>query len=100
MLEDYIHCDRIKKLEPGCYLTFEHGKVEQHTYCLLDNTPDNSISEQDALEFNDEGFRRAIKMLFNKDKELRENINAISEGNKSIDKIELASLLSALKLYY
>lgn len=81
MLEDRTLCDRIKKLEPGCYLTFAQGKVEQHTYCLLDNTPDNSISEQDALELLDEGFRKAVKLQFDKDDEYGyKHLVALSAG--------------------
>lgn len=81
MLEDRTLCEQIKKLEPGCYLSFEKGNVQQHTYCLLDNTPDVSITEEDALEILDEGFRHAIKMQFDKDDEYGyKHLVALSAG--------------------
>lgn len=69
MLEDRTLCDQIKKIEPGCYMTFQHGKVKQTQYCVIDNTPDLNISEEDALEIMDSEFRRVIKMEFDKDEE-------------------------------
>lgn len=81
MLEDRTLCEQIKKLEPGCYLTFEGGKAEQHIYCLLDNTPDTSITEAAALEMLDEGFRKAIQMQFDKDAEYGyKHLVALSAG--------------------
>ena len=81
MLEDRTLCEQIKKLEPGCYLTFEGGKAEQYVYCLLDNTPDTSITEAAALEMLDEGFRKAIQMQFDKDDEYGyKHLVALSAG--------------------
>ena len=81
MLEDRTLCEQIKKLEPGCYLTFEGGKAKQRVYCLLNNTPNASITETAALEMLDEGFRKAIKMQFDKDDEYGyEHLVALSAG--------------------
>lgn len=81
MLEDRTLCEQIKKLEPGCYLAFERGEVKQHLYCLLDNTPDTAITEEDALDILDSGFRRAIRMQFDKDDEYGyDHLVALSAG--------------------
>jgi asparagine synthase (glutamine-hydrolysing) len=81
MLEDRTLCDQIKKLEPGCYLTFEKGQVKQRSYCLLDNTPDLTITEEGALEILDAGFRKAIQMQFDKDEEYGyKHLVALSAG--------------------
>ena len=69
MLEDHTLCDKIKKIEPGCYLKFKKGKLKQIQYSMLDNTPDMSISKEDAMELMDSEFRRVISMEFEKDDE-------------------------------
>lgn len=67
MLKEYTLCDEIKKVQPGCYVLFENGKTKEHRYCMLDNTPDNSLSESDAIELYDQEFRRAVALQFEKD---------------------------------
>lgn len=69
MLENYTLCEEVKKVQPGCYLTFESGHAEEHRYCMLDNTPDYSITEHDAIELYDREFRRAVALEFDKDRE-------------------------------
>ena len=81
MLEDRTLCDRIHKIEPGCYLTFEHGILKPYHYCLLNNTPDRAITEKDAIEIYDNEFRRAIKLQFDKDDEYGyKHLVALSAG--------------------
>ena len=81
MLEGRTLCDKIHKIEPGCYLTFQNGTVEQHQYCLLNNTPNRTLSESEALEIYDEEFRRAIKLQFDKDEEYGyKHLVALSAG--------------------
>lgn len=69
MLENYTLCEEVKKVQPGCYVTFEDGCVAEHRYCLLDNTPDYSITERDAIELYDKEFRRTVALEFDKDRE-------------------------------
>ena len=69
MLEDYTLCEEIRKVQPGCYILFENGVVKEKRYCVLDNTPDYSMSEDDAIELYDSEFRRVISLEFEKDKE-------------------------------
>lgn len=69
MLENYTLCEDIKKVQPGCYVVFEKGEVMEYRYCMLDNTPDYSITENDAIELYDEEFRRAVALEFDKDRE-------------------------------
>lgn len=69
MVEDYTLCENIKKIAPGCYITIEKGNVTCHRYFLLDNEPDNTITESDAIDLMDFEFRRAIELEFKKDTE-------------------------------
>lgn len=69
MLEDYTLCQDIKKIKPGYYAVFENGFLKSQRYCMLDNTTDNTITEQDAIEIFDYEFRRAIHLEFKHDLE-------------------------------
>lgn len=69
MLENFTLCEEIKKVQPGCYVVFEKGNLTEHRYCMLDNTPDYSITEAHAIELYDQEFRRAVALEFDKDKE-------------------------------
>ena len=69
MLEDRTLCSEIKKINPGCYLLIEKGKVLEKSYCLLTNKPNYNIKENDAIEIMDHCFRNAIKFEFEKDNE-------------------------------
>lgn len=82
MLENYTLCEEIKKVQPGCYIIFEKGIVTEHRYCMLDNTPDYSITESDAIELYDQEFRRAVALEFDKDKEsgYNQHLVALSGG--------------------
>lgn len=81
MLENYTICEEIKKVQPGCYVVFERGNLTEHRYCILDNTPDYTLSEQDAVELCDIEFRRAVSLQFDKDREYGyKHIVALSGG--------------------
>ena len=69
MLENRTLCDKIFRLNPGCYLVFQHGELREKRYCLLNNEPDNSLTEADAIEIYDREFRRAVALEFDKDVE-------------------------------
>ena len=69
MLEDRTLCNQIKKIRPGCYLVFENGKLSEHRYYLIDNTPDYSLSENNAIDLIDANFRKAVSLQFEKDRE-------------------------------
>jgi len=69
MLDDVTLCHEVHKINPGCYITLKDGSLEEKRYYLLDNTPDSSITEEDAVEIVDKYFRNAIIREFEKDKE-------------------------------
>lgn len=69
MLDNVTLCHEVKKINPGCYITLQNGNLEEHRYYLLDDTPDVTITEHDAIEIVDEYFRRAVIGEFEKDKE-------------------------------
>lgn len=81
MIEDYTLCKEIKKIEPGCYLTYQNGKVEVNRYYMLDNTPDETITEEKAIEEVDRLFRQAVKREYEKDVEYGyKHVCALSGG--------------------
>lgn len=81
MLEDRTLCEEIKKIQPGHYLLYENNKLQEIQYFLLDNTPDNTITEKDAIEIMDKSFRSAVKLQFEKDKEYGyKHVVALSAG--------------------
>lgn len=69
MLEDRTLCNEVKKLRPGCYISIENNSIRNTNYFLLNNIPDNSISESDAIEMMDSAFRNAVQLQFDKDLE-------------------------------
>lgn len=69
MLDNRTLCDRIFRIPPGCYLVLQNGKLSEKRYCLLDNTPDETMSEKDAIELFDSEFRKAVALEFDKDNE-------------------------------
>lgn len=69
MLDSTTLCREVRKINPGCYITLQNGSLIEHRYYLLDNTPDPSITEQDAIDIIDHYFRRAVILDFEKDKE-------------------------------
>lgn len=81
MLGNRTLCDKVMKMKSGCYLTITDSKVEEKRYCLLDNTPDYSLSEEDAIELIDIEFRKAIVLEFEKDNEYNyKHLVALSAG--------------------
>lgn len=69
MLDDRTLCKEIKRLVPGCYMTFHDGDLSIHKYYSLPEKYDLSISEDDAIEGVDKLFRKAIQLQFEKDRE-------------------------------
>ncbi len=69
MLDGRTLCDKIFKLKPGSYILIQNGKIVEKRYCLLNNEPDYSISEDEAIDLYDIEFRRAVTLQFEKDKE-------------------------------
>lgn len=81
MLEDRTLCDKVKKLRPGCYLEITGTVVSEKRYCMLDNTPYESITEAEAIELIDREFRKAVALEFEKDKEYGyKHLVALSAG--------------------
>lgn len=69
MLEDYTLFKEIKKLNAGKYIKIKNDNFEIHTYFEVDNTPDNTLTEEEIIENVDKLFRNAVKLEFEKDKE-------------------------------
>ena len=81
MIDDYTLCEEVKKIEPGCYITYHNGIVSQSRYYMLDNTPDNTISEIQAIDEVDRLFRQAVEREYKKDLEYGYNhVCALSGG--------------------
>lgn len=81
MLDNYTLCKDIKKIRPGCYLTYQNGKLEEKEYYKLDNTPDYNITYDKAIDELDRLFRNAINLQFLKDEEYGyKHICALSGG--------------------
>lgn len=69
MLEERTLCNRIFKIRPGCYLEYHGGVLHEKQFFILDNKSDNRIKENDAIELIEEGFKKAVKLQFQKDQE-------------------------------
>lgn len=69
MIEDYTLCKEVRKLEPGYYMTLSGDALELKQYYQLDNTPDETIIEEQAIEKIDELFSQAIRRNYGKDEE-------------------------------
>lgn len=81
MVDDITLCEEVHKINPGCYITYQNGKVEEHRYYMLSNQPDESILEDDAVELIDKYFRQAVVREFEKDKEYGyQHLVALSGG--------------------
>lgn len=81
MVEDKTLCDNVKKIQPGCYLTYEDGVISEKRYYLLNNKEDVTITEADAIEIVDHYFREAVVREFEKDKEYKyKHLVALSAG--------------------
>jgi asparagine synthase (glutamine-hydrolysing) len=81
MLEDHTLCSQIKKIRPGCYLVFEKGELSEYKYYTIDNTPNYSLSENDAIELIDKNFKKAVSLQFEKDREYGyQHLVALSGG--------------------
>lgn len=80
MLGNSTLSEEVLKMCPGTYILLQDD-FKEITYYKLDNTPDYSITEQDAIELIDEQFRRSIKLQFEKDIEYRlKHFVALSGG--------------------
>lgn len=69
MLEDYTLVKQIKRLIAGTYMVIEGGDPKIKRYFEVDNTPNNSQSEEEIIENMDSLFKKAVKLEFEKDRE-------------------------------
>ncbi|MDN5337931.1 MAG: hypothetical protein PWQ20_1001 [Thermotogaceae bacterium] len=69
MLEDYTLIKEIKKLPAGCYMKIENSNFSIVRYFKVDNSPDNTQTEDEIIENVDKLFREAVRLEFEKDKE-------------------------------
>lgn len=67
MLDDRTICNEVKRLLPGHIVKLQNHDMKIHEYFKLDNTPDNSLGEEEVIDKLDYLFREAIKLQFNKD---------------------------------
>lgn len=80
MLEGYTLCEEVRKIQPGCYITYENCQVAEHNYYQLKNDP-NNLTEEECIEKLDALFRKAVALQYNKDKEYGyKHICALSAG--------------------
>lgn len=64
----YTICNEVRRIQPGCYIEInKDNSVIEHQYYLLNNTPDNSKTEDEWIEIVDKCYRRAIKLQYDKD---------------------------------
>lgn len=69
-LEERTLFKNIKKLNFGTFLTVNlNEKLTKENYFMLDNTSDDSITKEKAIEEIDKLFRNAIKLEYDKDLE-------------------------------
>ena len=81
MVEDRTLCSVIKKIQPGCYIVYENGQIVEKRYYLLNNEPNEKLSEQETIDKIDFYFRQAVKRQFDKDNEYGyKHIVALSGG--------------------
>lgn len=81
MLEDYTICREIKKIQPGCYITYSNGIINTHNYYYLNNTPNYTRTEKETIVEIESLFCQAVKKQFEKDKEYGyKHICALSGG--------------------
>jgi asparagine synthase (glutamine-hydrolysing) len=67
MLDGQTMAQEITRLFPGACLTWHDNKQQVIQYFMYDNTPDNCITEESAIENIDRLFRKAVKRCFDKD---------------------------------
>lgn len=66
----YTICNEVRRIQPGCFIEInKENIVTEHQYYLLNNTPDNSKTEDEWIEIIDKLYRRAIQLQYNKDLE-------------------------------
>lgn len=69
MLEDHTLFNEIKKVNAGQYARIQNGSFEIKEYYKLDNTPNETETEDEIIENIDRLFRNAIRLEYEKDKE-------------------------------
>ena len=80
MLEGYTLCEEVRKIQPGCYITYENCQVAEHNYYQIKNDH-NNLTEEECIEKLDALFRKAVALQYNKDKEYGyKHICALSAG--------------------
>ena len=67
MLDDITLSKDIKKLIAGTYVVIEDWNTRIEKYYQLNNSPNNSLSENDCIEQMDVLFRKSIQQQFDKD---------------------------------
>ena len=69
MLEDHTLFNEIKKICAGHYARIQNGKFSVQQYHRLNNTPNETESEEQIIENIDRLFCNAVKLEYEKDRE-------------------------------
>ncbi len=80
MLDNNTLCKDVKRMTPGCAIAF--GKTaEEKCFFRLDNCPDHSITERDAVESIEDLFKIAVSNQYNSELITKEGyLTALSGG--------------------
>jgi asparagine synthase (glutamine-hydrolysing) len=82
MLQDHTLVDGVKRLNPGCVLTWHQGTITTTQYYHLDNMVSHTETRASAITANlNELFTRAVMAEYDKDKEYGyQHIGTLSGG--------------------
>jgi len=81
MLHDLTLVNEIHRLRPGAYLVIENQSLKIKKYYQLRNSPNTSITTEEAIDHIDLLFRKAIAREFEKDLEYSfEHLSSLSGG--------------------
>lgn len=68
-LDERVCLKEVFRLEPGSYLEYAGGKLTKGRYFKVSDKPDKEITPAEAIERMDDLFRRAVRLIFEKDRE-------------------------------
>jgi len=82
MLQDHTLVDGVKRLNPGCVLTWHQGTITTTQYYRLDNTVSHTETRASSITANlNELFTKAVMAEYDKDKEYGyQHIGTLSGG--------------------
>lgn len=69
LIDNNTFVSEINRLRPGRYLLYRNAILEEKIYFAFKNKKFLDISEEEAIELVDEGFKKAVRRCFEKDLE-------------------------------